>query len=680
MALRNRLLVAVAVISSLLGAGTAAAHAQTTAAEPPPPVSLGTPLQDVLLIGGTVGTLAGDTVIWSASSGLPAYLNAVDPDTGASLLSLPLTGASGSYAVEQAADGTVYVGTYGEGRLYRLRPGASTVDDLGVPAAGESFVLDLVVGDDGKVYSGTYPSGKIVSYDPASGAFHDYGTMIAGQTYVKSITSAGGKIYGGAYVDGFITELDPATGAKRVLPTPPGVDVRGKVVNDLNARGGKLYARLGTAFPSPLHVYDIASGTWVDTIELAAGLDVSPPDAAGKVYLFRQFAPNSAELVSYDPATKAQVRTGLTIYGRVTNTRGIGWADLTADGYPGPSIVGLLWRGTMFRYNPQTGNHATLDTGVRREPTDILSLAAGPRGTAYAGGFLSGGLSVVDLASGEAQFNRFSQLEQILPTSNGVWLGAYPDARIYRYDPSLPWNSPDYSSNPPGGVENPPKVLDLIGHHQNRPQAMTEALGKVVVGTVPSGDRLGGSLAVIDMASRTTDVVIDNLITDESIVSAASRGGVVYGSTSVFGGLATTPPTQAEATVFAFDVRTRQVLWQVNPEPGLKVIPAVTVDRDGMVWTVTGNKVRKLDPKTGRTVGTVEVAQAAALYTAGQLTMDGRGVVYALVGGKYFVRIQPGPARGRVILEQSATKLTWADNRLIFSRGATLYAWTPPAK
>src|SRR5690348_12631350 len=62
------------------------------------PRSLGVPLTDVLLIGGTVGTMSdGRRVIWSASSGTPAILNAVDPTTGVPLLSVPLPGASGAY-------------------------------------------------------------------------------------------------------------------------------------------------------------------------------------------------------------------------------------------------------------------------------------------------------------------------------------------------------------------------------------------------------------------------------------------------------------------------------------------------------------------------------------------------------------------------------------------------------
>lgn len=79
-------------------------------------------------------------VIWSASSGTPAYLNAVDPTSGVPLLSAALPGSSGAYGVEQAPDGSVYAGTYGAGRLYRLAPGATEVEDLGVPVAGEAYI------------------------------------------------------------------------------------------------------------------------------------------------------------------------------------------------------------------------------------------------------------------------------------------------------------------------------------------------------------------------------------------------------------------------------------------------------------------------------------------------------------------------------------------------------------
>ncbi|MFC5264565.1 hypothetical protein ACFPJ1_20835 [Kribbella qitaiheensis] len=61
---------------------------------PPGPatvVPLATPLADVLLIGGTVAPGPdGKPALWNVSTGKPAYLNAVNPVTGASLVSAPL--------------------------------------------------------------------------------------------------------------------------------------------------------------------------------------------------------------------------------------------------------------------------------------------------------------------------------------------------------------------------------------------------------------------------------------------------------------------------------------------------------------------------------------------------------------------------------------------------------------
>ncbi|MEV6104271.1 PQQ-binding-like beta-propeller repeat protein [Streptomyces sp. NPDC051940] len=642
---------------------------------PAGPRSLGVPLQDVLLIGGTVGTMAdGRRVIWSASSGTPAYLNAVDPTSGEPLLSVPLPGAGGAYGVEQAPDGTVYVGTYGTGRLFRLAPGATQAEDLGVPIAGETFVWNLVVAPDGTVYGGTSPGGKVFSFTPATRQFHDFGVMAPGETYVKSIAYADGKVYAGAYASWKLTELDVATGARRSLPAPPGLtDPAGKVVNDLRARGRFLYAREGT-FPGPLRVYDLTTGAWTDTVEGAAGLDVSPPGPDGRVWFFRQFEAGSSELVGYDPVTRSQQRTGLKSYGRVVNTRGIGWAPVAADGYPGDSIVGLLWRGLMFRYNPDTGQFATLRTAIPGQPTQILALASGPRGKVYAGGFLQGGLATVSTKDGAADYHRFSQIESLLPTGQGLFIGAYPDARVYRYDPGRPWYSAEYSDEAPGGAENPVKLLDLKSHVQSRPQGVAATAGKVVVGSTPSGDTLGGSLSVLDARTGAVDTVVDNLVTDEGITALTGRDGIVYGTTTVAGGLSTTPPTQDRATVFAYDVTSGRTLWEANPSPAARTISAITLDARGRLWSVVDGDVLQLDPRTGRTLRTLDTT--AGHTGAGQLALDETGTtLYGLVGGKDVLAVDTDTGKWRPLFQQTALRMVYNAGELVFARDAELIAW-----
>jgi streptogramin lyase len=632
------------------------------------PRSLGVPLQDVLLIGGTVGTMAdGRRVLWSASSGTPAYLSAVDPASGEPLLSAALPGSSGAYGVEQAPDGTVYVGTYGAGRLYRLAPGATQAEDLGVPIAGETYVWSIVVAPDGTVYGGTSPGGKVFSWNPATRTFRDFGVMAAGETYVKSIAYANGKIYAGAYASWIITELDPATGAKRQLPMPPGMtSPTGKVVNDLRSYGRFLYARQET-FPGPLRIYDLTTGTWTDTVEGAAGLDVTPPGPDGRVWFFRQFEAGSAELIGYDPVSHSQQRTGVKVYGRIVNTRGIGW--------DGDTIVGLFWRGLMFRYNPATGQSTTLRATVPGQPTQVLALASGPPGTVYAGGFLQGGLATVSTKDGASEYHRFSQIESLLPTKQGIVIGAYPDARVYRYDLSKPWYSSEYSDEAPGGEENPAKLLDLKPHVQSRPQGVAELAGKIVVGSTPSGDTLGGSLSILDARTGKVDKVIDDFILDEGITSlAAGRHGIVYGSTTVAGGLSTTPPSQDRATVFAYDVRLGKKLWEVNPSAAARTISAVSVDARGRLWTIVDGDILELDPWTGRTLLTFDTSTGHS--GAGQLALDDKGTtLYALVEGRRVIQIDTGTRKWHPLLEQPALRMVYNAGELVFAQDAELIAW-----
>jgi streptogramin lyase len=652
------------LITSVAGSGLAeAGHAPS----PPPVVPLGVPLADVLLIGGTVAPgPSGKPALWNVSTGKPAYLNAVDPATGASLVSAPLPGADGSYAVAATPDGSIYVGTYGNGHLYRWRPGAGNVaEDLGQPLAGQSFIWRITTDDQGNVYGGTSPGGKVFRFDPATNAVRDYGQAAPGQPYVKSIDYANGKIYTGSLPDAHIMELDVVTGAITELPTPPGLgDTLGKVVYDLNVRGGRLYVRIGTAFPGPMFVYDLATRTWVDQIPDAHGLDTAPPGDAGEIYLIQQ-----SELKRYDPATKVLTGTGLTFTGRVQNTRSIGWAELDLPDYPGKSIVGTLWRGEMFRYNPQTGKSAILPTEVRREPIEILSVAGG-KSSAYVGGFLNGGLAVVNPSTGAAVFNRFSQIEAVLEPSDGkVWIGAYPDARLYSYDTTKPWSSPEYSPGPPGTPDNPKLAINLKPELQMRARALAEVDGKIAVGTVPDGDRLGGALAIHDPSTGSTQV-FRNVVQDESIFGLTARKGIVYGGTSISGGLATTPPTRTEGTVFAWDVAGSRKLWETAPVPGAGTVSSVAFGPDGLLWGVAGKTVFAVEPKHGKVIRTYVLGSTS---TSGDLVATSKAL-YAGIDGNKVYKIDPRPNRAPTLfLQQQHRRLgVRGDGQLLLTNGASL--------
>lgn len=589
---------------------------------PAPPASardvqdLGVPLQDVLLIGGTVAQgPGGKTVLWGASSGAPAHLNAVDPATGAEVARFDLPGAGGSWAVEAASDGSVYVGSYGDGRLYRWTEQGG-VQDLGRPIASENFIWTVAAGQGSTVYGGTSPGGRLFSYDPTGGV-RDYGKLSPAHAYVRSVSAHQGKIYAGTEAPAAVFEVDAATGASTQLPTPPGLDPVGKWAYDVNAVDGFLYVRYGGASPGPLHVWDIVARQWVDHLEAAHGLDVSTPDDQGRIYFVK-----GGELVRYDPRSRTATSTGVPFTGRVANTRGIGWAELGLPDYPGKSVVGLLWRGLMFRYNPQTGAKSFVQTEVRGEPIDVTALSEGPDGRMYAGGFLNGGFAALNATTGEREeFHTFSQSEDMTTHDGKLYIGAYPEARVYSYDPKLPWNSTEYSPSPePGHAANPARLFDFAADKQIRPRAMVSAGKYLAVGTMPDLGHLGGVLALWDPAKGALKHAQRNVVTDQSIVSLAYRDGVVYGGTSIYSGQSATQPTQPEAKLFAWSVRQNRLLWELVPAPGKPAIPALTFDDRGRLWGIAGGEVFGVDLEGRKVVSRVTLSTSKS--AAGQLAFN----------------------------------------------------------
>ncbi|WP_171074701.1 hypothetical protein [Nonomuraea basaltis] len=611
-----------ALIRKLLIAGLAMtlvpAVAPPASADQGAITELGVPLQDVLLLGGTVAPgPGGKTVLWAASSGAPAHLNAVDPATGAEVGRFDLPGAPGSWAVDATPDGSVYAGAYGGAHLFRWTE-QDGVKDVGRPLASEDFIWSVAAGEGATVYGGTSPGGRLFGYDPASGV-RDYGKISPSHAYIRSVSYAGGKIYAGTEAPAAVFEIDAASGAIKRLPTPEGLDPTGKWAYDVNVAAGFLFVRYGAASPGPLHVWDIAAGQWADKIDPAHGLDVSPPDEEGRVYLVK-----GGELVRYDPRSRTTTPTGVPITGRVANTRGIGWAELGLPDYPGKSIVGLLWRGMMFRYNPQTGAKSFVQSGIKGEPIDVTALSEGPDRRMYAGGFLNGGFAALDPGTGKvAEFHTFSQSEDMVTHDGKLYIGAYPEARTYSYDPGLPWNSTEYSPSPePGPAPNPARLFDFAADKQIRPRAMVSAGRYLAVGTMPDLGHLGGVLAIWDTKAGTLKHAERNVIKDQSIVSLAYRDGVVYGGTSIYSGQSATPPTQPEAKLFAWSVRENRLLWEMVPAPGKPAIPALAFDSLGRLWGIAGGEVFAVGTHARKVIKRVTLSDSRS--ASGQLALNPR--------------------------------------------------------
>ena len=562
--------------------------AAPAAAEPPAQpsytvTSLGTPLTDVLVLGGVTAPAPDGSkdALWVATGGKPAHLTAIDPLTGAVLANHALAHsdgayAEGGYAVTAAANGDVYVGTYYDGHLYRRKAGADSVlEDLGAALAGDTYVFRITFADDGKLYGGTYGGGRLFSFDPATGAFDDFGQMIPGQMYVRSVAAGDGVVYAGTY-DCHIVAVDPVTRTRTELPQPaPNCGH----VNDMAYIDGTLYARTGTSIiDAPVYAYDPAAKAWRSgSIPHVAGLDLSKgPD--GKIY-FMQTDGQAGRLARFDPSTLAVELLEPQVAGRVANNRGAGWIDLGDPGWPGLTFAQALWRGAVLLYNPQTGDSKLSQSEIQGEPIGINALTAGEQ-LVYAGGYLNGGLGIYDPASGKTTFNRFAQLESIVEDGDDVWLGAYPDSRKYRYDRSQVWSNAAYSPGPIGAAENPVLVDDGKARGEVRTSAAADLGGSVAFATQP-GTSLTGSIVVVDKATQ--DVVVHaGPITDQSNVSlVAGSDGVLFGGTSILGAYAQPPATTTDPTVYAFDPATGVTRWTSGVKAGMTAVRGIARRRRG---------------------------------------------------------------------------------------------------
>lgn len=630
---------------------------------------LGIPLHDVLLIGGAVGPGPdGKPVVWSAVNGDPAHLAAIDPVTAKTVSYQALDGAPGSYAVAIGPDGTVWVGAYGTGVLYRRRPGKdSPVESLGQPIASETYIWRLAVDSTGTVYGCTYPTARAFAYHPGTGQVRDYGTVHPGGSYARSIAECGRHLYVGTQPDAHLMRVDKLTGAITELPLPPDLgNPAGVPVYDLNAYDGRVYARFGTATSGRLGVYTIDSGRWSPLRDNVAGLDVSAPGPNGLVYYTR-----NATLTALKPATGTETATAVTFTGRVVNNRGIGWVDLHDKAWPGPTLVGLLWRGELFRYNPRTRKSDLRLTDVPGEPIPLASLAIGSTGRLWAGGYLNGGVATVDPDSGAPTFYRFAQTESVLDLGDTVWLGCYPDARLYRYDPSLPWNSSEYAPGPPGSAENPVKVADLSGQDQVRARTSVDGGTWVAYGSMPN-TTLGGCLVVVDKATNTA-TVHRPVVTDQSIVSLAVAAGQIVGGTSIHGGYSVPAPTQKEAVVFTFDPTGSATTSQVVPVPGADSVDALVTDPDGIVWGVAGGRLFAFDVASRTVTRGVDVPAGPGRLAYHQGTDS-----FLVLADGTLLRVARADLTVTTLAQQQATFLAVdAAGRAFLGDDTTIYRWDP---
>lgn len=561
------------------------------------------PVQDLGVVPLTATTTAGgQTVVmpdgslrsWTMVSGKPGYLAEIDPVSSAVIRSYPLSPlAQGSWAVEVARDGTVWVASYGRGELFRLRPGATEVENLGAPNDVTSFLWAIDTTRDGDACVGNYealtpgelPPAHLYCYRTGTDTWQDYGTFAPDATLVRSVAVVGNHAYvGTGPVKPRMWKVNLTTGAKQELTIPSAVPVGAGYTYEMDVAADRfLFVRFFVA-GSFGQVLDTRTGQWT-SIGAFSGSTVSAADRHGWVYLVQ-----GATLMRYNVMTGRMEPAATAPF---TGSRGL---ELVTDPATGRQlVVAMSSDGRMWQYDVATDAVKQVDiAGLTGTLTPVRALASGPEGDVYVSGYFSGGLARYSPTTGTWQFNRFTQIEGMVAHGGRMYLGSYTGANLWEFDPAKEFVQ----------GTNPKLVASMTDKEQERPFGMASTGKYVVMGTQPKNGHSGGGIGIYDPATGALRTYIDPA-GQRQVDAVASDGTTVFVGASAFSTLGQIP---GSGLVIAMDPATGAKKWEIEPMPGEKGVGGLTVDSDGDVWGVTLASIFELDGQTGAVKRTLQIA------------------------------------------------------------------------
>jgi hypothetical protein len=624
---------------------------------------LGTPHYSIAILSSAYGTGPnGEEAIFSIANGSPAVLNIIDAKTGNKISAHPLPGASQAWGAVTDPFGNVYIA--GGANLYQYHPDKDQVENLGKAVSTESTLWHIKSDEEGRIYGGTFPNGKLFMYDPAAKKFTDYGPMAEGEQYSRSLDLYKGDVYVGMGAHAHLIKFDPATQEKEELPLPEAYQNE-KFVYDLDIVKHYMFARVTDS--GTLLVYDLKRKKWIDEITGVKGLKVSPAGRKNLIYFNKD-----NEIHSYNPKNQKLTPTG---FKNSWSNRGFGWIHLDEQGFKGPSLVSMLFNGTYWVFNPKSGQSKIMQAQMEGQPISIQSIGVGPEGNIYTSGYLSGGFAQYSAADNKlTSFSGFGQAENMIATNKYLYLGVYTGGVIYQYDPDLPY---DLDAGNTNEATNPKKLFELKGYEQDRPFGVAQGDGKVFFGTVPTYGKLGGALTILNEESGAYEV-FRNVVENQSVIALQYKDGLVYGATSVSGGLGITP-TETEAKLFIFDPVKKEKIFETTPLSGEKAIGTLAFDPDGNLWGMSPGKIFKFNTQTREVIQSKELfpfswSGVGHYWRGAFLDYDADGSFYGTTLGRLF-RFNPLTWEVEVLNNDASLYAKDRNGNFYFSRGTDLYRY-----
>lgn len=555
------------------------------------PVDLG-PMVSVNLgqAGAIQQNARGENEVYFVTNGLPGTFTVVDGETGKLKFAQDIPNTEATWAMTVGPDKNVYFAGTGDGMLYRYLPADQKIEKLGFNGA-DNWVWDLeAIGS--KIYGGTFndkTGGKVFEYDIETGKFRNYGTVQPGQQYVRGIAVDDRYIYAGMGTTLQLFKIDRVTGEKSEIHIPGYSGTTGTIA-DVFIVNGKLMVSVSTV---NMVVMDLETLKIEHTFQYSNMISEPAPNDPNVIYY--KFG---AEFFKYNFSTNTseQIKLAYPLPDTV-RVKDMSWITLKSGSKAGKTVLAMVTQyGEYILYDPSDNSVTFVELEISPQPVRIQAIESGIDGRLYFGGYQRG-MSVYNPFTGKIDLNisSFPQPEGIGFLNGKVYFGTYVSAVMYSYDPSLP-----VSLN-----KNPKLEYDI--EHQDRPFAMTSGDDKLFVGTVPDYGVLGGALAVFDEKKGTwKQYNHDQVVRNQSIISLAYKDGLLYGGTTVWGGLGI-DPSEPQAKIFIWDVKNGRKIDEFTPDiPGIDEAPRMIGDLsfgpDGLLWGAVDGTIFAMDPATKKVV------------------------------------------------------------------------------
>lgn len=541
------------------------------------PFEFGKPINHgpAALAAKSQGVAIGDGELYYATNGSPATFYAADAATGKKIFSAELPGSDVVWAMVIGPDGNVYfAGTY-NGILYRYVVKEKRLEQLGKNPS-DNWVWQLEASKDGKIYGATYPNAKVFEYDISAGKFTDLGTFYEGQQYARGLGITDESLYVGTGTTAYLMKMDLKTGERTEIKTPiTGVSTQ---ISNIWEYGDNIFVAYGTS----LVTIDKNTGEEKNTLDWQSdhafdGL-ISPPSPYDENIIY-YINKNTQQLWTYDMTTHEQAKVEPTVQMPPTPAKAIRWIKDES----GKDVLAILHHQIEYSiYDPTANSLKVSYPEVNMQGLLMQSMEIGDDQKIYMGGY-QGSFGVFDTATDQYILRERDphQIEGVGFLNGDVYLGTYGGARIYKYDPDLPFT---YSG---GGKGDNPEMVHDIGDDQSRPFTFASGDNKLFVGTISDYGLLGGALTIYDADTGKWNT-IRNIINNQSIIGLAYHEGTLFGGSTLAGGLGVTP-SEPRAKMFEYDVKTGSYkVFDLNVGGLAKpeMIGELSIGPDGNLWGV----------------------------------------------------------------------------------------------